>query len=662
MQPGGDNIRTELEERLRFETLIADLSSKFINLPAADVDREIEAAQRRVCQCLDVDLSALWQWSVDTPRIFTLTHLYSPPSGPKKPVGIDAEEAFPWVFAKMQQGQTLVLFTEDMPPEAGRDQASRRHFGVKTSVVIPLTVGGEPLVGVLSFDALRAERAWPEDIVQRLELVARVFANALDRKRSEQALRASAARLKLATDCAGLGIWELDCGTNLFWATARARKLFGYAPDEPISLARFEESVHPEDRERVRQAIGRAVREGDSIHVEYRITAENGQLKWILSRGGPCSNPADLSKRLMGASVDISERKQAEEQLQHSHAEIEQLKNRLQAESECLKAEIKLSQDHGEVIGQSRPIKQVLGQIEQVAPTDSSVLIYGQTGTGKELVAQAIHRLSQRQDRVMVKVNCAALPSALVESELFGREKGAFTGAMTRQVGRFEVADGSTLFLDEVGELSLEVQAKLLRVLQEGQFERLGSPKTIEVNVRVIAATNHDLAAAVREGRFREDLYYRLNVFPIRVPPLRERTEDIPMMVWAFLEEFSSRMGKKITRVSRQTMESLQRRDWPGNVRQLRNVIEHGAILTTGDTLNVPLTQDHALVSPSTPTLADAEREHILNILERTQWRVKGARGAAALLGLNPSTLYSRMEKLGIPTRRQKESNASSIA
>jgi transcriptional regulator with GAF, ATPase, and Fis domain len=276
------------------------------------------------------------------------------------------------------------------------------------------------------------------------------------------------------------------------------------------------------------------------------------------------------------------------------------------------------------------------------------VLVRGETGSGKELVAQAIHRQSPRRSQLMIKVNCAALPSGLVESELFGREKGAYTGAMTRQIGRFEVADGSTLFLDEIGELSLEVQAKLLRVLETGEFERLGSPKTIKVDVRVIAATHRDLAEDIRKGRFREDLYYRLNVFPIRVPPLRERAEDIPLLVWTFLGELSSRMGKKITQVPRKTMEALQRHPWPGNVRELRNVIEHGAILTTGDTLRVPLLDDVVPVGAPTPTLADSERELILRALEGTRWRIKGPKGAAAALGLNPSTLYSRMKKLGI--------------
>jgi transcriptional regulator with GAF, ATPase, and Fis domain len=305
----------------------------------------------------------------------------------------------------------------------------------------------------------------------------------------------------------------------------------------------------------------------------------------------------------------------------------------------------------------------VLHQVEQVAPTDSSVRVRGETGSGKELVAQAIHRQSPRRSHLMVKVNCAALPSGLVESELFGREKGAFTGALTRQVGRFEVADGSTLFLDEIGELSLEVQAKLLRVLETGEFERLGSPRTIKVDVRVIAATNRELAEEIRKGRFREDLYYRLNVFPIRVPPLRERPEDIPQLVWTFLGELSARMGKRITQVPRKTMDALQRHPWPGNVRELKNVIEHGAILTSGDTLRVPLLEDAAPAAASQPTLADAERQIVLQALEARRWRIKGPNGTAAALGLNPSTLYSRMKKLGIrpPEQEAGPSHAAEV-
>jgi transcriptional regulator with GAF, ATPase, and Fis domain len=335
--------------------------------------------------------------------------------------------------------------------------------------------------------------------------------------------------------------------------------------------------------------------------------------------------------------------------------EVKQLKARLQEESEYLRSEFKTSQSHAQIIGRSPGIKRVLHQVEQVAPADCAVLINGETGTGKELVAQEIHDLSPRKDKQMVLVNCAALPSALVENELFGRERGAYTGALTSQVGRFQAANNSTIFLDEVGELSLEVQAKLLRVLQQGEFQRLGSPQTHKVNVRLIAATNRDLAEDVRKGKFREDLYYRLKVFPIAIPPLRERVEDIPLMVFAFMEEFSVRMGKKITKVSRKSMEALQKHPWPGNIRELRNVIEHSAILSSGDTLKLTFLGDSPTREPQPVTLAEAEREHILKTLELTNWRIKGKHGAAERLDMEPSTLYSRMAKLGIPTRRQKE-------
>ena len=303
---------------------------------------------------------------------------------------------------------------------------------------------------------------------------------------------------------------------------------------------------------------------------------------------------------------------------------------------------------------------EVLHLVEQVAPTDSVVLLTGETGTGKELKARAIHRLSPRKDRLMIEVNCAALPEALVESELFGRERGAYTGALTRQVGRFEVADGSTIFLDEVSTLSLEVQAKLLQVLQDGQFQRLGDPKTRKVNVRVIAAYNHDLAQAVRQGTFREDLYYRLNVFPIKVPPLRERREDIPSAGAGVCGGFSSRMGKQMLKVPRRTMEALQRDHWPGNIRELRNVIERGVILSAGERLQLsPL--EGELPDPEPAALAEVERQHILNTLEKTGWRIKGPHGAAQLLGLKPGTLYSRMQKLGVSHRGKRTASRPSL-
>ncbi len=363
---------------------------------------------------------------------------------------------------------------------------------------------------------------------------------------------------------------------------------------------------------------------------------------------------------LAGIFAQVAARKLCEQQLRVSAAqsrlaerEIKQLKDRLQAGNDFLEADLKQVLAHTKIVGRSPAILKVLREARQAAPADSSVLITGETGTGKELIAQEVHQLSRRNTRAMVVVNCAALPFDLVESELFGRERGAYTGALTSQTGRFESANGSTILLDEVGELPPGAQAKLLRVLQQGEFQRLGSPKTQKVDVRVIAATNRDLAEEVRKGKFRQDLYYRLCVFPIELPPLRERAEDIPALVFAFLEEFATRMGKKITKVRRQDMDLLQSHPWPGNIRELRNVIEHGVIVTSGDTLRLTLLSKSPLAAPAT-TMAEVEREHIRRTLESTGWRIKGPHGAAARLDMQPSTLYSRMHKLRIPHRRQK--------
>lgn len=303
------------------------------------------------------------------------------------------------------------------------------------------------------------------------------------------------------------------------------------------------------------------------------------------------------------------------------------------------------------IVGTSEALQEVLDLVRTVAPTDSTVLIEGETGTGKELIAQAIHDHSPRRDRPFVKVNCAAIPAGLIESELFGHERGAFTGALTRRAGRFESADRGTLFLDEIGDLPLELQVKLLRVLQEQEFERLGSTAPVRVNVRLIAATNRDLAAMVRQNQFRSDLYYRVNVFPIPVPPLRERLEDIPLLVIHFLQTYADGMGKQIDEVPDEVMEALIRHSWPGNIRELQNFIERSVILSTGAKLCPPLA--HLRRTPKSDTLSpvtleDAERAHICKTLEETKWVVAGSRGAAVRLGIKRSTLYFRMRKLGI--------------
>jgi PAS domain S-box-containing protein len=350
----------------------------------------------------------------------------------------------------------------------------------------------------------------------------------------------------------------------------------------------------------------------------------------------------------IGVIRDITKRKEAEDSLHRAYTEIKELKQQLEMENIVLREEIKLAHKHEKFLGVSDATRQVLAKVEQVAGTDSTVLITGETGTGKELLANEIHRLSPRKDKVMVKVNCAALPSNLIESELFGREKGAYTGALTRQAGRFELANGSSIFLDEIGELTPDLQTKLLRAIQEGEFERLGSSKTLKVDVRVIAATNKNLEEAVRNGSFREDLYYRLNVFPIHIPPLRERTEDILPFVWEFIKEYGEKMGKWVERIPKRTIEALQRHPWSGNVRELRNVIERAMIITKGSTLVVDLPEARQLKNDNSRILSEIEKKHITEVLKMTGWRVSGKDGAAEILGLKPTTLQSRMKKLGI--------------
>jgi formate hydrogenlyase transcriptional activator len=367
--------------------------------------------------------------------------------------------------------------------------------------------------------------------------------------------------------------------------------------------------------------------------------------------------PTDLIARLKLVGEVFAQaiaRKREQEKLLSAMTEIKILKERLERENAYLQHSTQIRLPQG-LTSHSPSFLTVIEEAAQVAQTGSTVLLLGETGSGKEVLAQAIHDASSRKDRPMIKVNCAALPVSLIESELFGREKGAFTGALARQPGRFEIADGSTIFLDEVGELPLELQPKLLRVLQEGEFERLGGTKTIRVDARVIAATNRPLTQAVKEGKFREDLFYRLDVFPIEVPPLRERREDIPLLSWTFVKEFSNSMGKRIDEIGNESMSALQEYHWPGNVRELRNVIERAMILNHSPRLCIKL--GHTTLRPVALTatagsLDEAERAIILQAVEQCNWRIRGSNGAAALLDIKPTTLESRIKKLGLVPKR----------
>jgi formate hydrogenlyase transcriptional activator len=411
---------------------------------------------------------------------------------------------------------------------------------------------------------------------------------------------------------------------------------------------------------------------------------ENTKLELPLKTGGGNSTPTLLSISALGHTdtqgaacmvvTDLTEQKHNEEMrveeaiLQKAHdkleaqvgertvelrmalSEIQAMKEQLEVENIYFRHESKMKHQFQNIIGQSDGLKYVLYRAEQVAPTNATILILGETGTGKELIAAAIHNMSSRKERPLFTVNCAALPANLIESELFGREKGAFTGADSRRIGRFEVANGSTLCLDEIGELPLELQAKLLRVIQHHEFERLGSSQTIKIDVRIVATTNRDIEEEVRQGRFRQDLFYRLNVFPITVPPLRQRKDDIPLMVGSFIERFSRKLGKQITSISKETMKTLQDYPWPGNVRELESIIERAVILSPGPALQLidKLEISSPPISSVVRTLEETERNQIMKILAETGWRIEGNDGAAAILGLHASTLRARMHKIGI--------------
>jgi PAS domain S-box-containing protein len=424
--------------------------------------------------------------------------------------------------------------------------------------------------------------------------------------------------------------------------------------------------------------------EAHSVHIQKftaspaisRMMNERGVIYGLRRNGTEFPAEASISKLESGDEKlftvilrDITERKRSEQELKNAFSEIEKLKDRLQEENIYLRKEIMQDHNLDEIIGKTDAIKKVLLTAVQVADTDTTVLILGETGTGKELFAHAIHKVSKRSGRPMVKVNCATLPATLIESELFGHEKGAFTGAATARKGRFELANGGTIFLDEIAELPLELQAKLLQVLQESKFQRLGSSLTIHVDVRVIAATNRDLEEEIRKGRFREDLYYRLNVFPILIPPLCERKEDITLLVESFIDSIGKRLGKKIETIPRESFELLKEYPWPGNIRELKNIIERAVIITQGsklqlpESLKMPRTQEEPAEGLKSPqdtglnvlregTLEEIERDYIVQVMEKTYWRIEGPYGAAEILGLNPSTLRSRTRKLGIKRPR----------
>ena len=443
------------------------------------------------------------------------------------------------------------------------------------------------------------------------------------------------------------GIFWLDAEGRIYRANDAACRLLGYTKKELLGMKVSD--FDPDYQAQEFTIFWKKLKKLGEYNIESRHRRKDGSYY-----------PVEISSCYVdfegqGYSCtffrDITERKHSEESLRTTLKELEILKERLQEENFYLQEEIKLEHNFGEIIGQSQVFKKALMQVEQVAITDTTVFINGETGTGKELIARAIHDISSRKNRPLVKVNCAAIPLDLIESDLFGHEKGAFTGALSQKIGRFELADEGTIFLDEIGDIPKELQVKLLRVLQEGEFERLGNPNTIKVDVRVIAATNRDIEKMVAVGDFREDLFYRLNVFPLNSPPLRKRIDDIPMLVKHFIQKYSAKTGKMIQTIPKSAMDTLQSYHWPGNVRELENIIERALVISQGTKLELGDWFSRLESEDSQKyilSMQDLERKHILKVLDLTSWRVSGKGGAAEILDLKPTTLEARMKKLGI--------------
>jgi PAS domain S-box-containing protein len=547
--------------------------------------------------------------------------------------------------------------------ESFPDDLALIELHIESYLGVPLAGSDGTVIGHLAVFDPRPMPKMPRRLYI-FEIFAARAAAELQRLRMEQALRESEQRFRDLFDEAPIAYVFEDTETRFVKANQAAIKLLGLKPEDvPGTVGMSLVAPDQATQERIHETFAEIQKGKERTLPELELRRKNdGKPIWVQF----WSRPEPDGKLTRTMIIDITDRVLAERE-----------KARLQQESVYLQEEIKAAYNFEEIIGRSPALAAVLEHVRAVAPTGASVLIQGETGTGKELIARAIHSFGKRRDKPLIKVNCAALPASLVESELFGHEKGAFTGAIARRVGRFELANGGTIFLDEIGELPLEMQAKLLRVLQEQEFDRIGGRTPIRVDVRVIAATNRDLAKAVRDREFREDLFYRLNVFPIQLPPLRQRVGDVPLLAYYFLSRFAAQLGKHIHGIEPATMDRLVAYPWPGNIRELENVVERAVILGRGELLEidpmtlpvapssgaaarpVPADSDSQRATPpatspggppvaGTSTLEGVERNHIRAVLDKTNWRIEGLGGAAQILGLHPNTLRSRMKKLGI--------------
>jgi len=652
--------KAKLKRQLRFEEMLSQLSSDFIKLQAGQLHLQIEQKLEEIGELLEVDRVSIFKLS-EKNEILEKYQSVSAVGVSAPPPEIDIGR-LPWLKNKLIEQETVIVSDlKELPDNARQEKEYLDSLGIRSVLVMPL-VENTASRGILSLAMVRQSRDWNEGH-RRYALISEIIANALARQQYITALQQSKDFTRSILDSMFNHIAVLDHdGTILDVNDSWQRYTL---ENDAIVSERTGIGANYLEVCRLSTAGGDQLAQAalDGIQSVLDRTSEHFTLEY------PCHSPKSQGWFLMkvvpftgrknGVIVshsDISARKTAEIELREAYENIEQLKNKLELESNYLKEQIKIEHSYKTIVGSSDALKNLLYKVEKVAAADTAVLILGETGTGKELIAQVIHDLSPRKERPLIKVNCAALPKDLIESELFGHEKGAFTGAYQRKVGRFELADNGTIFLDEIGDLPIDLQAKLLRVLQEGEFERIGNSNTCKVDIRIIAATNRDLEQMVSAGTFRQDLYYRLNVYPVICPPLREREGDIPILVKHFIDKYSKKSGSKIIKVPKKVYDTLEAYTWPGNIRELENIIERALVVSSGSVLELGDWFPKNMVQVSAEpvrTLKELERKHIIDVLELTSWRVSGAGGAAEKLGLKPTTLEARMKKMGISRKKR---------
>ncbi|HET7543806.1 MAG TPA: sigma 54-interacting transcriptional regulator [Polyangiaceae bacterium] len=697
-----------LAVRLQLAELISELSAAFIELPAANVDLGIEEALSVAGVALDLDRASLWHY--DSVRLtLTATHEWTAQGVPPGLRGhAYALPGTDYLARRLFQGDIVVIGSiDELPSEAVALRSTLATMGSHSVAIVPLTIVGE-LRGALAFSQVRHARDWPSELLPTLRLASEIFANALERQRSDRELRGQLAFERSYRELSAR--LSAVSAEGLEPALAEALRAIGQALDfARVALVTFAQGAerlqqfqewHADDitpfaahlqelrLEDVRWPRG-PVMAGELVLVSSNELPPDATYASRFLEGGRLTlhavAPLTVARRTIGAvilqgteepaigRIELTHRVrllvellgatlvriQAEEERKHTLEELQRLKSAVEAERDFLRQEIKGEPGHRELLGQSAALRRALEAVDAVATTNAATLLLGESGVGKELFARAIHERSRRANEPLVKVNCASIPKELFESEFFGHVRGSFTGALKDRAGRFELAHRGTLFLDEVGEIPLELQAKLLRVLQEGELERVGEDRTRRVDVRIVAATNRNLARDVASGSFRQDLYYRLSVFPIRIPPLRERRDDIPLLAAHFLALSRRALGRSELEFTPEQLDALVSYDWPGNVRELQHVIDRAAILA-GDGRRLVIELDLHTAAPEvvaapimTPSdLQELSRRSLLAALERSAWRIAGSGGAAELLGLRPSTFRDRMRALGIERRR----------